>query len=564
MEIGLKAIINKINQILDVPSLDPDDARRRKLLNILLLGLVIVGILALLATISVDIAGLAWAGQDRLTAYLGSISLLIVPTILFAINRYWAGWLSSALLLLFLTVAAAFTDEPQHVVDGRGLLVFAIPIMMGSILLRPYASFIMAGLSSLVVVIMKLRLLEGAPNPFAILIFFILALIAWLAAQTLERALRDLRAINRELDQRVEERTRDLAEALSKTEAILEGIADGVIVFDNHGVSTVANPATTYLLGKPSTEIVGSELEVLIQDINTEDQEVIRDLVKDSLKSYPGLKFQWGTKTLSASFSAVRDNVGRRTGTVAVFRDFTREAELERMKSTFVSKVSHELRTPLNAIIGYADMLQETVYGPITDKQQGALDRIIVNSKRQLSIVNDLLDQAQIEAGTLKIKVAPFAPSDLITSVMDVMEVLAQSKGLELTSHTTDGVPPTLPGDRQRLHQILINLVGNAIKFTDEGSVHIRIYHPNATHWAMEVSDTGCGIPLEAQSYIFDPFRQVDGSTTREHTGSGLGLSIVKQLTTLMGGEITLKSKTGKGSTFTVILPLVPIQEESL
>jgi PAS domain S-box-containing protein len=564
MKIGLKATINRINQILDVPSLDPDDARRRKLLNILLLGLVIVGILALLATISVDIAGLAWAGQDRLTAYLGSISLLIVPTILFAINRYWAGWPSSALLLLFLTVAAAFTDEPQHVVDGRGLLVFAIPIMMGSILLRPYVSFIMAGLSSLVVVIIKLRLLEGAPNPFAILIFFTLALISWLAAQTLERALRDLRAINRELDQRVEDRTRDLAEALSKTEAILEGIADGVIVFDNDGVSTVANPATTYLLGKPCTEIVGSELKVLIQDINTEDQEVIRDLVQDSLKSYPGLKFEWGDKTLSASFAAVRDNVGKRTGTVAVFRDFTREAELERMKSAFVSRVSHELRTPLNAIIGYADMIQEAVYGPITDRQRSALDRIIVNGKRQLSIVNDLLDQAQIEAGILKIKVAPFAPNDLVKNVWDVTEVLADGKGLELTSHIADNIPPALPSDQQRLQQILINLIGNAIKFTNEGRIHLRIFRPDATHWAMEVSDTGCGIPLEAQSYIFDPFRQVDSSTTREHTGSGLGLSIVKQLTALMGGDITLTSQVGKGSTFTVILPLVPIQEESL
>jgi signal transduction histidine kinase len=245
-----------------------------------------------------------------------------------------------------------------------------------------------------------------------------------------------------------------------------------------------------------------------------------------------------------------------------VFRDYTREAELERMKSTFVSSVSHELRTPLNAILGYSEILTENVYGPLLDGQRNAINRVTVNSKRLLSIVNDLLDQAQIEAGTLKLRVAPFSPSSLIDGVVDVMDVLAQSKDLELITHIDDDVPATLPSDQQRLHQILINLVGNAIKFTDEGSVWVRIYRPSASQWALEVSDTGCGIPLEAQSYIFDPFQQVDGSATRTHAGSGLGLSIVRQLTALMGGEITLKSQVGEGSTFIVTLPLVPIQEE--
>jgi signal transduction histidine kinase len=123
--------------------------------------------------------------------------------------------------------------------------------------------------------------------------------------------------------------------------------------------------------------------------------------------------------------------VGRRTGTVAVFRDITREAEVERMKSAFVSRVSHELRTPLNAIIGYSDMLMESVYGPLSDTQLGALDRIVVNSKRQLSIVNDLLDQAHIEAGTLKIHVTPLSPASLVDDVIHLMDVLAKYRGLD-------------------------------------------------------------------------------------------------------------------------------------
>jgi signal transduction histidine kinase len=206
-------------------------------------------------------------------------------------------------------------------------------------------------------------------------------------------------------------------------------------------------------------------------------------------------------------------------------------------------------------------MLKEAVYGPLPDKQRGVIERIMANTGQMVSLVDNLLDQAQIEAGKLTLNVTSFSPADLLDGVQDVMGVLAQAKGLELTSHVADDVPTTLSGDRQRLHQILINLVSNAIKFTEQGTVRVRAYRPDAAHWALEVSDTGCGISPEAQSYIFDPFGQVDDPVTREHTGFGLGLSIVKQLVTLMGGEITLASKVGRGSTFSVVLPLAPPQE---
>ncbi len=257
------------------------------------------------------------------------------------------------------------------------------------------------------------------------------------------------------------------------------------------------------------------------------------------------------------SFAPVCLDSGGTVGTVAVFRDFTREAEVDRMKSAFVSIASHELRTPLNAILGYTDMLREGVYGSLTEKQRDTLQRIVANTDHLLDIVSNLLDQAQIEAGTLKLNSAPFAPADLIDSVQAVMDVLAQSKGLKLTTHIASDLPGTLFGDRRRLRQILINLVGNAVKFTDEGEVRIRAYRSSADYWALEVSDTGGGIPPEACSYIFEPFRQVDDSPTREHAGTGLGLAIVKQLTELMGGEVSVESEIGRGSKFTVVLPLV-------
>jgi signal transduction histidine kinase len=247
---------------------------------------------------------------------------------------------------------------------------------------------------------------------------------------------------------------------------------------------------------------------------------------------------------------------------VAVFRDFTREAEIDRMKSTFVSIASHELRTPLNAIMGYTEMLNEEVYGPINDQQRGAMGRLLANTSHMLGLVNNLLDRARMEAGTIKLNIGEFTPSKLVDGVKGVMDMMAHNKGLEFTTSVTDDIPPVLKGDWQRLHQILINFANNAIKFTEEGGVDISVYMHNADHWAIAVADTGIGIPEEAQQYIFEPFRQVDDSATREYGGAGLGLSIVKQLVTMMGGWIELQSEEGKGSTFTVILPVTPPDTE--
>ncbi len=542
-------------------SLDPDDARRRRLLNVLASGVLVASILVLVVgslAISVGVETI----QTMSRGFVAGTLMLFCSLVVLKLNqRMTSGWVPALIFLVVGTIAVSITDEPEEIAAGRSMVVLIVPIIMAGVLMPPWSSFVMAGVCSVILIVLS-HIVTIVPNMFAMIIFLVIAIVSWLSGSTVQHALRDLRQLNLELDQRVQERTRDLAEALSRNEAILEGIADGVIVFDTTGRVTSVNEAMAKLLGRPVEEIVGCDVDTLMgQEVGTDDREIIGNLLVEKDKSYPGFRFTWGNKVFSTSFASVRDNLGRRTGTVAVFRDFTKEAELERLKSTFVSQVSHELRTPLNAIIGYADMLQEHVYGPINAEQAQAIERIMVNSKRQLSIVNDLLDQAQIEAGTLKLKIGLFSPQELIRDTLNVMDVLAQSKGLTLSSQIAADTPAKLPGDRQRLQQILINLTGNAVKFTDQGSVNIRIYKPNPTHWAIEVSDTGCGIPPEAREYIFDPFRQVDSSVTRKHSGSGLGLSIVKQLVNLMGGEITLESEVGKGSTFTVTLPLVPVQE---
>lgn len=559
-----------INQWLDVPAVGPDDARRRKLLNILLLGLAVIALVVLVVTIMDNDLSNPHILADSLPVLLGGLVWLVGSAIMFAINRYGSGQLASSMFLLLLTLVIAFSDLPEQVTNGRGVSLFAVPILMASFLLGPWASFVMSGLSGVVITIMSLSMLQTAPPWISLIALFSIALASWLSARGMERALQDVRTLNRELDQRVAERTRDLALALareqvesSKSQAILDGIADGVIVFDNEGQAIVANPAISHLLDKPPEAIVHCDIEALMANaVRDADRETVINLLRDKETHHPGIKLQWGAKTLSVSFASVRAATGDTTGTVAVFRDFTREAEVDRMKTSLVSMVSHDLRTPLSAIMGYAEMLQESIYGPLSEKQYGTIERIVANGKRLMSLVNDLLDQAQIEAGKLALRATTFSPVQLVEGVQSGMSVLAQSKGLELTTHIAPDVPAKLQGDPQRLHQILVNLLSNSLKFTEEGRVQLRLYRPDSTHWAMEVSDTGPGIPPDKLDSVYERFYQLDDLETRRYSGVGLGLSIVKQLVTLMNGEVKVKSVLGKGTTFTVSLPIVTHTQE--
>jgi signal transduction histidine kinase len=233
------------------------------------------------------------------------------------------------------------------------------------------------------------------------------------------------------------------------------------------------------------------------------------------------------------------------------------------MKSAFVGMVSHELRTPLNAIIGYAEMMRETVYGPIEPRQVSILQRVENSSRRLLSLVSDLLDQAQIEAGRMKINNSDFELTELMDAVRAQMEKQVTDKGLTLDMAYAPDMPTVLKGDSRRLQQVFLNLIGNAAKFTVKGGITVRVYRISESHWSFFVADTGPGIPPEARDYVFESFRQIEGVTTREHGGIGLGLAIVKSLIGLMGGEIALSSTVGEGTTFTVTLPFEPAKEKS-
>ncbi len=239
---------------------------------------------------------------------------------------------------------------------------------------------------------------------------------------------------------------------------------------------------------------------------------------------------------------------------LAAARDQALEAS--RFKSQLLAKVSHELRTPLGAIIGYAELLQYNVMGEITTEQRDAVEKIAQSGSYLSEVVNELLDQSQIESKKVQLKIEPFSPVNLVEQIHLTMSVLAKNKGLAFDLLVGPEVPESVLGDVKRIQQILINLTGNAIKFTMSGSVRIEVLRADESHWAARVIDTGAGIPAEAQSYIFEPFRQVDNAITYQNRGTGLGLSIARQLVELMRGKIELQSEVGKGSIFTVTLPI--------
>jgi signal transduction histidine kinase len=563
----------QINAILNVPVSDPDDGRRRRLLNILLFGTIIATLLGL---VSVVIDTLTRGPADKVESQatlFGILLLTIGILVIYQINRRFSGRLAALLFLILLIGIFSVTDTPEQLTGGRSLFLFTIPIAMSSLILAPAASFLIATLSSGVISALALSIGHSI-NLFGAIGFFMLALVSWLSARSLEEALRELRVINANLDQVVIERTKALAESLARerieagrNQAILNSIADGVVVFDTHWNAILANPALIGMLDLPLELIVNKNFRELIEhpNLSPRSRNLLRAMMEYDTQP-PSFRIEWDQKTLSISAAQVYDYTKDRfanIGTVTVFRDFTREAEVEKLKSTFVAIVSHELRTPLNAILGYAEMFKEAVYGPMNEKQVNMSERIMKNTQRLLGLINDLLDQAQMEAGKLTIQMAPVRPAELLDNLHSVMDQSAHDKNLQLTSEIDDNLPEVLNGDAARLQQILLNLVNNGIKFTEHGTVHVKLFSPYPNRWGIEVSDTGSGIPESEVPYIFETFRQVEGTATRVHGGFGLGLSIVKQLVHLMNGDISVKSKIDGGSNFTITLPLV-IPEENI
>ena len=232
-------------------------------------------------------------------------------------------------------------------------------------------------------------------------------------------------------------------------------------------------------------------------------------------------------------------------------------AKASEMKSQFTARTSHELRTPLSAIIAFTDLALHDTYGVLPPKLREALTHVFTSSRHLKGIINDLLDLSKIEAGQLDVGAEPFALAKLVEIVESASALVAAEKGLKWNLQVDPKMPATLIGDVERISQILVNLTGNAVKFTEKGEVSVRIEPLGTDRWMVLVQDTGLGIAENQREVIFEAYRQLGNGAANARTGgTGLGLAITRHLVRLMGGTIRVESTLGKGSTFTVELPL--------
>ena len=353
---------------------------------------------------------------------------------------------------------------------------------------------------------------------------------------------------------------------------------EGVVLFWNKAMEQLTRMTAAQIVGKGDYEyskaFYGEKRPILIDMVSQDKEETMEEyrLVKwdrENDKLYGESPFiPYLQSYLDGCAAVLRNEAGEAVGAIEIVRDITEEKNIvneliqareaaesaAKAKSEFLAVMSHEIRTPLNAILGMADLLWET---ELSHEQKQYVKVFRTAGENLLGLINDILDISRVESGTLTLEVADFDLNELLERTCEIMAMRAHAKGIELAFRVMPDVPSFLAGDPFRLRQILINLIGNAIKFTEKGEVVVEVKRqkPEADgqktrtlHFS--VRDTGIGIPPEKKETVFEKFTQVDSSTTRKYGGTGLGLAITKRLVELMDGEIGVESKPGEGSTF--------------
>src|SRR5476651_1564283 len=356
------------------------------------------------------------------------------------------------------------------------------------------------------------------------------------------------------------------------TRSLFESNIDALMTTDPFGIITDVNKQMEALTGCTRDELIGAPFKDYFTDPQRAEAAIKRVLREKSVTDYELTARARDGKQTVVSYNATTfyDRNRKLEGVFAAARDVTErkrvEAELQeakavaesasRTKSDFLASMSHEIRTPMNAIMGIADLLAKTALSPEQDKYVQIFRRAGDNL---LNLINDILDLSKVEASQLELEQTGFSLNDLLEKVTEMVAVRADEKGLALVCEIAPNVPTDLVGDPTRLRQVLLNLLGNAIKFTESGEVSLRVaLDTNSsvpTALRFTVSDTGIGIPSEKLGQVFERFTQADSSTTRRFGGSGLGLTISKRLVELMGGRIWAESRVGEGSVFAFAVP---------
>jgi PAS domain S-box-containing protein len=374
--------------------------------------------------------------------------------------------------------------------------------------------------------------------------------------------MRALQAHNEELSDRIWE----LREAEERARSLLEAHGDIIVRRDSLGCITYANDAFCALVGKPLEALIGSAVAVPILEQGTVAVQTDSTRVHDQ-KIACGEAARW----IAWREATVRGETG--TEVQSVGRDVTVRVEAEhalglardqaetanRAKSRFLAMVSHEIRTPLNGMLGMADLLLDT---PLTPEQLTYAKAAKTSGETLLSLIEEILDFSKIEAGKLDLEARPFTLTVLVEEAVELMAPRAQAKRIEIASFVDERLPLQVVGDVARLRQVLLNLIGNAIKFTEKGGVAV-IAEPGSdeNEIRFEIRDTGIGLKDADLTRIFFDFEQADGSSTRKFGGTGLGLPISKRIVARMDGRIAVTSKEGEGSTFIASVPLPPVPD---
>ncbi len=353
---------------------------------------------------------------------------------------------------------------------------------------------------------------------------------------------------------------------------IIERLPDGIVIVDGQGIMRFANPAAERLFDRTAEELVGTAFGFPLLVGETTEIEIVQrgggGVVHAELRV---VETEWEDEHVQ--LVSLRDVTDRKQAEERAQQlSYEREARLEaeaasRAKSEFLAIMSHELRTPLNAVLGYSELLELGISGPLTEKMREQVGRIRMSAKHLLGLVNDILDLAKVEAGRLSVSSAPASAAGTVAAAIALIHPQAAAAGLELVVEPFADPPPVYLGDDERVRQVLVNLLSNAVKFTEPGgSITVGVgatgdvdsdarLQPNRQYVKFSVTDTGSGIPEEKLLSIFDPFVQAESGHSRSREGSGLGLTISRRLARLMGGDLTCTSKVGSGSTFTLSLP---------
>lgn len=378
----------------------------------------------------------------------------------------------------------------------------------------------------------------------------------------------DNEQLRRSLEVRVLERTKELREITNQNELLLSSVADGIYGVDTEGRITMVNRATVKLLGRPEAELLGANAHDLFHAPRTDgtpypyDGCYIAEATASGLTASGEddlyLRGDGRTIVVEATASPLRSEEGI-SGAVVVFRDVSQRREMDRMKQEFISVVSHELRTPLTSIRGALGLLAGGAFGDLPPSAAKMIDIATAGSVRLGSLVNDILEIERLDTGMLPLSIRLHDAAAACHEAVVATSGLAQAAGVNLTLGAVDG---RVRGDKDRLVQVLINLIGNAVRFSDPGDSVVVAAVPTAGRVEFAVSDTGRGIPEDKLEAVFGRFSQVDSSDTREKGGTGLGLAICRGLIERMDGRIWVESTLGQGSTFRFELPAEDETEE--